>query len=164
MAEINKVDGRPDQGESKSSTGYDLSVFDLPPGKGASKPRAEQSVNALGAEGYDLSKFGLEGLTSFELPARNPDVPGKSEMVRAKDLGHHIAEQVKRGFRVSSGEAINVFHWYLGCAKGAELMDAGTIGHLEKLSRGFAVSSDPAKFFKEQIRPFLNSLTPKGRK
>jgi hypothetical protein len=83
--------------------------------------------------------------------------------MKVSEIGPHIAEQVRRGLRVSPDEGANTLAWATGSLKGANLLDARTIGQMEKLSSGLAAAGDSAGYFAKEVQPFLNGLTPQKR-
>jgi hypothetical protein len=142
----------------------------MSPGAGAPTPQPEYhedptrgAVSGADSEHLTYPSLSHQGLVTVELPLSNPSGVAQVEKVLARNIGHHVAEQVERGFRVSTAEASNTLAWYTGCLKANELLDAKSIAQLEKLSRGLAGSSDPGEFYLTNVEPFLVGLRP-GRR
>jgi hypothetical protein len=170
-----------------SDSSYDLSKFDLPPGKGQAGP-AKGNLSSAG--GYDLGKFGLPpaqpashsgGRTSaapasgydlsvFDLPEqivipqRTKDGEEASQKIHVRDWGKHTRKQIEDSLNHSPEEGVKAMYWAIGTAQGASLMPESTMKQFTELGKGFAASKDPKVFFGKSVIPFLNSLTPKRRK
>lgn len=97
-------------------------------------------------------------------PVKVPPPPGwtLTESVLLKDLPHHVMRQCESVLE-RSGKAHEVFGHYAGVARGSGVVDDATAGQIEKLSDGLARASDQRAYFKENIRPFLQSMKPARR-
>jgi len=153
----------PARGNSTSSTppgGYDLKIFNLPPAGEASQSGAR--VSSAPASGYNLDVFNLP--EKVEIPVRSKDGRERTEKVHVRKFGSHVRARVEDAFRISPEEGVNTLHWYIGTAKGASLMPAQTMEQFEKLGTDFAASKDPKVFFGKSVIPFLTSLSPTKRR
>lgn len=99
-----------------------------------------------------------------------PGSPNGEERMLAKSFGPFVASKIEASFKkqpyIKSGATQSpdrVFRHYLGAAKGAGLVDTGTLGRMEKLAAEFEGESEQAEYFSQVLRPWLHSLTPKRR-
>jgi hypothetical protein len=147
---------------TETGTGYDLSAFKLPPGKG--QPASPgNSTSSAPASGYNLAVFDLP--EKIEIPQRTLDGRQATEKIYIRDFGKHVRKQVEDAIdRGKPGAAAAALHWQIGVAQGASLMPAQTMKQFEELGQGFAASKNPQAYFQKNLIPFLNTLTPKRRK
>jgi len=110
------------------------------------------------------------GHVEVEVPSL-PGSPRPTEMLHVKDFGRHVAGAVERSLKGNpypkSGpkqSPAEVLGHYVGTARGARLLDKGTLARLERLGKEFAGErgEDRQKYFETMIRPYLISLTPSG--
>jgi hypothetical protein len=52
------------------------------------------------------------------------------------------------------------FQHYVAVARGANLMDSGTLKRMETLAKEFEAAPDQGEFFRRAVRPYLVGLTP----
>jgi len=114
----------------------------------------------------------IAGMIRIQIPLKNPEPFKETESILACNFGLHVTHRVEaefqklkgiqyRGFKPS--DPVTTLAHYAGAARGLELLEEKTISQLESLSRKMSSSSDPEKFFKETVRPFLINLRP-GRR
>ena len=109
------------------------------------------------------------GHIEIEVPSL-PGSPRPTEMLHARDFGGHVAGKIEaslKGNPYKSGPQQNpaqTFNHYIAVAKGAKLVDEGTLDYGGRLARQFDRAADQGAFFKRTIRPFLNGLKPERRK
>lgn len=109
------------------------------------------------------------GHTEIHLPAL-PGSPNQTERLLSKDFGAVVVSRVQSsmsspGYMTSGPQQspVGVLRHYLGCAKGAGLLDQPSTTQMDNLIRSMAEAKDPEKVFKEDVRPFLLSLQPRRR-
>ena len=148
-----------------SDEGYDLSAFNLPPGKGQPASQSRNSVSSVPASssgGYNLDVFNLP--EKILIPVRSKNGQEASEVVHVRDFGKHVRKQVEDAMTHSPEDGLNAMYFAIGTAKGSSLMPEPTMKQFEELGQGFAASKNQKVFFGKSVIPFLNSLTPKRRK
>jgi hypothetical protein len=148
-----------------SDEGYDLSAFNLPPGKGQPASQSRNSVSSVPASssgGYDLSVFNLP--EEIEIPQRTKDGKEASARIHIRDFGKHVRKQVEDALNYGSPEAgVKALYWAIGTAQGASLMPAPVLKQFSELGSALAASKNPKVFFSKSVIPFLNSLKPQRR-
>jgi hypothetical protein len=125
------------------------------------------AVDDRGEMSYDGAS--REGRVSVMLPSL-PGAPRETETLHAVNFGAFVSGQVERSFQkqpyLKSGpqqKPAEVFRHFLGCAKGAALLDGSAIGRMEKLASEFEKESAQEEYFKQVIRPWLHDLSPQRR-
>jgi hypothetical protein len=153
----------PAKGNSTSSTppgGYDLSSFNLPPAQPASHSGAR--VSSAPASGFNLAVFDLP--EKIEIPQHTLDGRQATEKIYIRDLGKHIRARVQDALdRRGPGAAAAALHWQIGVAQGSKLMSGATLERFQKLGTDFAVAKNPQAYFQKNLIPFLNTLKPAKR-
>ncbi len=125
------------------------------------------SVDTDGRMTYDGAS--REGRVEIELPSLSGS-PTPTETLHAVNFGPHVASRIeaamsRQGY-VRSGpqqRPHEVFEHYISCAKGAELLDAGTLKRAETLSKEFSSEADQKEFYQMVVRQWLLDLTPGKR-
>jgi hypothetical protein len=108
------------------------------------------------------------GHVEVELPSL-PGSPRPTEQLLARDFGGHVASKIDaslRGNPYKSGPQQNpaqTLNHYIAVARGAKLVDNGSINRMEALARQLDKAADQREFFNRTIRPFLNGLRPQRR-
>jgi hypothetical protein len=109
------------------------------------------------------------GHTEISLPSL-PGSPNSEERLLMKDFGVHVSEQIERSFRkqpyMQSGPQQSppaTFRHYVSVAKGAKLVDSGTLSRMEILAKEFEGEAERQEYFQQVIRPYLFNLTPRRR-
>ena len=108
------------------------------------------------------------GMVEIELPSL-PGSPRPTEQIHVRDFGGQVALKIEASFRgnpYKNGPKQNppqVFQHYIAVAKGAKLVDEGTLDYGGRLARQFDKAADQRDFFNRTIRPYLNSLRPERR-
>jgi len=109
------------------------------------------------------------GFVEVELPSL-PGSPNPTERLHARDFGGHVASKIESSLRGNpypkSGPQQNpaqTLNHYIAVARGAKLVDNGSINRLEALARQLDKASDQREFFSRVVRPYLNSLKPERR-
>lgn len=114
--------------------------------------------STAGAEIIELPKFGGSR--------------GEVETVQIQFVGRHVANRVEQAFRntkgleyrdVSKSDPVKALSHYAGAAKGAGLLDEASSSKMTQLSRAMADSSDPERFYTDEVRTFLLELGVRGR-
>ncbi len=130
-------------------------------------PNRAISINERG--GMTYASASATGHVEIELPAL-PGGPNQTERLHARDFGAFVAGKIESAMTrqpyLRSGpqqKPSEVFRHYLGCAKGAELMDSRSLKNMEKLAAEFAAESEQAEFYKQVISPWLYGLRPGKR-
>jgi hypothetical protein len=148
-----------------TSTGYNLSAFNLPPGKGQPASQSGNSTSSApdsSPGGYDLSVFDLP--EKIEIPQHTLDGRQATEKIYIRDLGKHIRARVQDALdRGKPGAAAAALHWQIGVAQGSKLMSGATLERFQKLGTDFAASKNPQAYFQKNLIPFLNTLKPAKR-
>jgi hypothetical protein len=158
-----KAQPGPAKGNSTSSApagGYDLRVFKLPPAGEASHSGTRTS--SAPASGYNLAIFDLP--EKIEIPARSVDGRERTEKIHIRDFGKHIRARVQDALdRGKPGDAAAALHWQIGVAQGSKLMSGPTLERFQKLGTDFGASKNPQAYFQKNLIPFLNNLKPAKR-
>lgn len=108
------------------------------------------------------------GHVEVELPSL-PGSPRPTEQLHARDFGGHVVSKIEASFAgnpYKSGPQQNpaqTLNHYIAVARGAKLVDNGSINRLETLARQLDKASDQREFFSRVVRPYLNSLKPQRR-
>ncbi len=130
-----------------------------------------QRMDTLTPDGksWQYKSASATGHVEIELPAL-PNSPNPTERLLVKDFGVFVAGKIESAITrqpyLRSGpqqKPSEVFRHFLGCAKGASLMDSGAIGRMETLAKEFEKEPEQEEFFKQVIRPHLLSLAPGKR-
>ena len=110
-----------------------------------------------------------EGRVEIEVPGLAGS-PNAVERLHAVAFGEHVVSRIESAFGrnpyLKSGpqqRPDQVFKHYTAVARGAGLMDEGALKRMEQLGAEFAEEPEREEFFKQIIRPYLLSLTPKRR-
>jgi hypothetical protein len=113
-----------------------------------------------------------EGMLKVDLPLKNRESGKETESILVKNFGSHVATKTEAQFKRLQGlrylnegphDPQATLGHYAGVARGLGLLDERSISQMENLSRRMAASSEPERFFVEQVRPFLVNLRP-GRR
>jgi len=105
-----------------------------------------------------------------------PSLPGSAnptESLHARNFGSHMAAQIEASLKPNpfprsspQRNPVKVLAHYCAVARGAKLLDPGTLTQLERLAAEFRSESDKGRqnYFETMIKPFLNGLKPERRK
>jgi len=106
-----------------------------------------------------------EGYEEIEIPSL-PESLNASESLHMQDFGPHVASKIessmKTGYLRKQGP-VEVLKHYTAMVKELKLMDEGALKRLEGLASDFEKEPEREEFFKQVVRPYLHSLTPKRR-
>ncbi len=126
------------------------------------------AVDANGGMTYDGAS--REGRIEIELPTL-PGSPNPTETLHAVNFGPHVASKIeaamnRQGYLRSGPQQSGpqTFAHFIACARGAELLDTGTLRRAETLSKEFASEADQKEYYEMVIRPWLQMLTPGKRR
>ena len=116
--------------------------------------------------GWSYDDAAETGHVEIELPAL-PGSPNPVERMHARQFGPFVAGKVASALTAQpylrqQSPAATFWH-YVGAAKGSGLMDRAAIGRMETLAKEFEAEPEQQEYFKQVIRPWLHSLTPKRR-
>jgi hypothetical protein len=129
-----------------------------------------ERLDTLDKQGnWQYPSAAAEGRVEVELPAL-PGSPNAAERLHVADFGRHIIGQIEKSMNrqpyMKSGpqqNPVEVFQHYTAVAKGATLLDAGTLSRMEAISKEFEREPEQEEYFNQVLRPYLLSLTPKRR-
>lgn len=141
---------------------FDYSKSPAPPKK-SSAPALDKAK--FGFIRYDRSPRpgAAEESVTFGVRKANGVHTQGTEQIKIHTFGAHVAQEIRVALKVSDHEAREVFSWYVGSAKGAQLLDTQTADRMEKLSHRFATVANPADLFRDQVEPFLLGLQSTAR-
>ena len=147
----------------------------LPPDKPGGIARERNPAPAIGVDDRGRMTYAsaaASGHVEVELPTL-PGSPDPTERLLAVDFGPHVAGKIESAMKrqpyLKSGPQqgpVEVLGHYLATARGANLLDEGTVGYMARLAKEFAAEKGEHRqtYFKTMIRPFLNGLKPERRK
>jgi hypothetical protein len=99
-----------------------------------------------------------------------PGSPRQTETVLVRDFGYFASTKIESAlaptichYKGTQANPAELFNWYVGVAKGLELLSTGAMDRMESLARQFATSGNPEHYFNDHVRPFLASLKPRRR-
>jgi len=155
--------------KSSAVMSYDQSPIPSAGGTaGERHPDRKIGVNESGRMTYDSAS--AEGRTEIELPTL-PGSPNAVERLHAADFPGHVIAKIEAALTrqpyLRSGavqDATQVFQHYTAVARGAGLMDAGTLERMEGLAKEFKQELDREEFFSQMVKPWLLSRTPERRR
>ena len=151
----------------------DYSKSPIPPGKpggiaGERNPDRGIDVDDRGQMNY--ASAASSGHIEVELPSL-PGSPNPTERMLARDFGPHVvgkieAAQNRPGYLTTGATQTpaQTFRHYIAVAKGAGLVDAGTISRMEKMAAEFEKEPNQQDYFELVVKPFLHGLTPTKRR
>jgi len=156
-------------------TMIDYNSSPMPPEKpgGEAIQRNPDRGIAVDAKGnWAYASAAASGDTEVVLPAL-PGSPNREERLLTKDFGPTVAAKIEAALKrqpyLRSGPSQSppdVLAHYIATARGAKLLDDGTLHDLERLCKEFSAEKGEHRgtYFATMVRPFLNGLTPKRRK
>jgi len=129
-----------------------------------------QRLDTLDARGtWAYPSAAATGHVEVVLPALRGS-PNGEERLLVKDFGPHVIGKIETSLNrnpyLKSGPTQNpaaVFRHFVAVAKGANLMDSGAIGRMEKLAEEFETEPEQGEYFNQVIKPYLLSLAPKRK-
>ena len=130
----------------------------------------DSQLDTLDARGnWQYPSAAKSGHVEIMVPSL-PGSPRETETLHARDFGVHVIAKIESSFKrnpyLKSGpqqRPSEVFAHYLASAKGAQLMDSATIGRMERLAKEFETEPDREGYFRDVLKPWLRSLSPKRR-
>jgi len=130
-------------------------------------PNLEITTDDAGRLNYN------SGAATGHVPIAIPSLPGsprETESLLARNFGQHVISKIEgamsRQDYMTSGATqgpSEIFRHYLASARGAELLDKATLARMAGLAKEFEEEPDREEFFRQVLKPWLGSLTPKRR-
>jgi hypothetical protein len=157
--------------EDNKFIAYDKSPIPSAKPRGiASERHPDRGIDVDDRGRLNYQSASASGHVEIELPSL-PGNPNATEKLHVRDFGSHVAAKIESAMDrmpyLRSGEQVTapgvLFH-YAAAARGAQLMDEGSLKRLTKLAEEFQEESEKREFFSQVVRPYLLSLSPERRR
>jgi hypothetical protein len=125
------------------------------------KDESQLTVNEQGDWVYPTGA--ATGFVEVELPSLgiNP-----TERLLVRDFGPHVAAKIESAMNTGylrKHSPAQVFAHYTAVAEGASLLTKDALTRMQELSKEFAAEPERDEYYKQVLRPWLHSLSPRRR-
>jgi hypothetical protein len=111
-----------------------------------------------------MDNIGDEGMYSrSDMRPLGAKLPGACEKIQACNFGNHVKTQVSHAFKYRGPKAASALLSHYAEHGKQTLLDACGARQMRALADNMPKSSDPEKYFRESVEPFLTGLTPHAR-
>jgi hypothetical protein len=129
-----------------------------------------QRLDTLDARGnWVYPDAAKSGHVEIEIPSL-PGSPNATERMHARDFGQIVIGKIesamnRQGYLTSGPQqdAVGTLRHYLAVGKGSQLLDAGALKRGNILADELEREGDREEYFREVVKPWLGSLSPKRR-
>jgi hypothetical protein len=109
------------------------------------------------------------GHVEIEIPSL-PGSPNATERLHVRDFGEVVLGKIeasmnRQGYMETgpTQRPHEVFNHYVSVARGAQLMDKGTLSRMADIAHEFQNEPEQGEYFKQVLTPYLRNLKPKKR-
>jgi hypothetical protein len=91
------------------------------------------------------------------------DQPDAVEKIQAAAFGNHVLRQVENDFKFRGPNAASARLAHYATHGENSLLDALSARQMNAFAKNMPRSADPARYFRENVAPFLRGLKPRAR-
>ena len=89
--------------------------------------------------------------------------PDACERIQARNFGPHVIAKVEREFQYRGPIAASATLAHYAVHGESSVLDSHAGGRMRSMADAMPKASDPEKYFRETVTPFLRELTPSAR-
>ena len=131
------------------------------------QPKAPEQLTVNEQGGWEYPSGSSSGYVEVELPSL-PGAINPTERLHMRDFGPHVVGKIESSMqcaylRSAQQGPAQVFKHYAAVARGASLMDEQALKRMDDLATECESVPERDEYYKQVVRPWLHSLTPKRR-